>query len=108
MACYPTQGLPAEISNYVLTLRLINTAIPDNCNLSLAFRFTHTGCTIPIIVGQRRLSIVIRPRVFSERDKSKTLNADVHLYAEAVGDSTWQTPVVPIKQRRKRSLYLRS
>jgi len=52
---------------------------PDNCDLSLAFSFTHSGCTFPIIVGQRLLSIVSRPRVFSERDKSRTLNADVHL-----------------------------
>lgn len=77
MACYSSQGLPAELSNYVITLHLINKAVPENCNLSLAFSFTDPGCTIPIIVGQRRLSFVVA-HVYSWKGVSKTLNAAVH------------------------------
>jgi hypothetical protein len=40
---------------------------PDICNLSLAFSFTHTGCTIPFVVGQRRSSVDMLFHVYSDK-----------------------------------------
>jgi hypothetical protein len=86
MACYATQGLSAEISNYALTYQHSGPRRLQSFPLLLA---SPTPCTIPIIVGQRRLSIIDSPRVFREWGKSKNLNEDVNRYAEAVGNPTW-------------------